>query len=141
LVFGAISVAPNAFASGVIVRCAFDSEVASQELPIQKRWDEAPIAMRAEADFLQTAKISEIKARDWKLRDQKQEGAYTLLAFQGRAYEFPPTVSATYISDRNGMWCVDITHLRLRHQAMLTLDMQGQIVERDIRRTIATGPE
>ena len=64
---------------------------------------------------------------------------YTLMTFEGRGYTFPPKMSEPFVSEHNGMWCVYISHKRIRNRAVLTLDIGGNIVERNITKIIALG--
>jgi len=93
--------------------------------------------MTDEISFMRTASLSEIQALSWQDSAEKQEGVYTILAFQGRAYESPPEVSEPFISEETGMWCSYLTRRRFRNRVVITLDINGNIVERDVRKILA----
>ena len=120
-------------------RCSLDIASVSSELPFRDEWREDPLAMKAEVDFMQTATLLEMESRSWYRHGEKLEGVYTIKSYEGQGYTFPPEMSEPFVSERNEMWCVYITHMRFRNRAVLTLDIGGNIVERNITRIIALG--
>jgi len=141
LAFGAITFAPQSLASGVLVRCSPDLESAMEEPSFGKETHSNPEVMEAEKYFLMTASLEEIEARNWQKRSEKQKGAYSVKVFQGHGFAHPPEVSDPFVSDREGMWCVSISRKVLRNVATLTLDIDGNIIERDLIRVIVLGNE
>jgi hypothetical protein len=97
--------------------------------------------MKAEAEFMRTASLTELEARDWRRRDVEQQGAYKVMAFEGKGYDFPPDVSEPIQAGNQGMWCVTIGMNRFRNIGLVTLDINGEIIDRNIRRVVALGQD
>ena len=61
LVLSLTFAAPKALASSWVERCSSDLLSASTELPFKDEWRDDPMAMKAEADFMQTATLLDMK--------------------------------------------------------------------------------
>lgn len=108
---------------------------------MQESWLMDPPAMKAEAEFMRTASLPELEAQDWRRRDVEQKGAYTVMAFAGEVYNFPSDVSKPVQADNQGMWCVTIGINRFQNIGLMTLDINGDIVDRNIQRVVALGQD